>query len=77
MKIAVIGAGHVGGTLAKQFGNVSKKIIIDAMNTFRGKPDPYNATAQALLALTHLQIFEATALIPSLMICKRNRKFPQ
>ena len=111
MNIAVIGAGHVGGTLAKQFakaghnvylgvrntkdpkvlallskkisahtiseavdkadvivtaaypqytkevakqfGNVSKKIIIDAMNTFRGKPDPYNTTAEALLAWTN------------------------
>ena len=111
MKIAVIGAGHVGGALAKQFaktghrvylgvrnindpkvlallsknisahkiieavdkadvivtaaypqytkevakqfGNVSKKIIIDAMNTFRGKPDPYNTTAEALLAWTN------------------------
>ena len=39
--------------VAKQFGNVSKKIIIDAMNTFRGKPDPYNTTAEALLAWTN------------------------
>jgi len=39
--------------IAKQFGNVSKKIIIDVMNTFRGKPDPYNTTAEALLAWTN------------------------
>ena len=110
MKIAVIGAGHVGGALAKQFaktghrvylgvrnikdpkvlallsknisahkiieavdkadvivtaaypqytkevakqfGNVSKKIIIDAMNTFRGKPNPYKTTTQTLFSYT-------------------------
>lgn len=111
MKIAVIGAGHIGGTLARKFakaghtvfvgvrnledpkiealsskgvsahaipeaaqradiivtavypqatkeiakklGDVSKKIIIDAMNTFRGKPTPYNTTAEGLLAWTN------------------------
>lgn len=111
MKIAVIGAGHIGGTLAKKFakightvylgvrnikdpkvvalvskrisahsipeaaqkgdvivtavyplatkeiarklGNVSKKIVIDAMNTFRGKPTPYNTTSEGLLAWTN------------------------
>ena len=111
MKIAVIGAGNVGGTLAKQlakaghtvylgvrnvkdsevkaliskkisahsiteatykanvivtaaypqhtkeiakkFGDVSQKIIIDDMNTFSGKPVPYNTTAEALLAWTN------------------------
>lgn len=110
MKITILGAGHIGGTLAKKFakaghsvyvgvrnikdpkvvvlvskrvsvhtipeaarkgdiivvavypqatkeiaknlGNVSKKIIIDAMNTFRGKPTPYNTTAEGLLAWT-------------------------
>ena len=39
--------------IAKQMGNVSQKIIIDAMNTFRGKPDPYKTTAEALLAWTN------------------------
>lgn len=39
--------------IAKQFGDVSKKIIIDAMNTFRGKPEPYATTAEALLAWTN------------------------
>lgn len=111
MKIAVLGAGNIGGTLAKKFakaghwvyvgvrnikdpkvadliskrvgahtipqasdkadiivtavypqatkeiakklGNVSKKIIIDAMNTFRGKPTPYKTTAEGLLAWTN------------------------
>lgn len=39
--------------IAKQMSNVSKKIIIDAMNTFRGKPEPYQTTADALLAWTN------------------------
>lgn len=36
--------------IAKKLGDVSKKIIIDAMNTFRGKPTPYKTTAEGLLA---------------------------
>lgn len=39
--------------VAKQLGDVSKKVIIDAMNTFRGKPEPYTTTAEALLAWTN------------------------
>lgn len=39
--------------IAKQLGDVSKKVIIDAMNTFRGKPQPFITTAQALLAWTN------------------------
>lgn len=39
--------------LAKQFGDVKNKVIIDVMNTFRGKPKPYNTTAEALLAYTN------------------------
>ena len=39
--------------IAKQMGDVSKKVIIDAMNTFRGKPVPYTTTAEALLAWTN------------------------
>ena len=39
--------------VAKQLGDVSKKIIIDVMNTFRGKPDPFTTTADALLAWTN------------------------
>lgn len=111
MKIAVIGAGNVGGTLAKRFakanhtvflgvrnpndakvkaliskkisahtvaeaakladviitaaypqdtkqiakklGNVKGKVIVDAMNIFRGKPKPYKTTTEALLAWTN------------------------
>lgn len=111
MKIAVIGAGNVGGTLARQFakaghtvflgvrnqkdpkvkkliskkisahtvsesakladvivtavypqdtkqiakqlGDVRGKVIVDAMNTFRGKPKPYATTAEALLVWTN------------------------
>lgn len=39
--------------IAKQIGDISKKIIIDVMNTFRGKPTPYSTTAEALLAWTN------------------------
>ena len=39
--------------IAKQLGDVSKKIIIDVMNTFRGKPGTYNTTTEALLAWTN------------------------
>ena len=39
--------------IAKQMGDVSGKIIIDAMNTFSGKPIPYNTSAEALLAWTN------------------------
>lgn len=39
--------------IGKQMGDVSKKVIIDAMNTFRGKPEPYKITAEALLAWTN------------------------
>lgn len=39
--------------VAKQMGDVSGKVIIDAMNTFSGKPAPYKTTAEALLAWTN------------------------
>lgn len=41
--------------ITKQMGDVSGKVIIDAMNTFRGKPKPYQTTAEALLAWTNCQ----------------------
>lgn len=41
--------------LAKALGDVSGKIIIDVMNVFRGKPKPYQTTAEALLAWTNCQ----------------------
>lgn len=39
--------------VAKEMGDVSGKIIIDVMNTFSGKPKPYDTTAEALLAWTN------------------------
>jgi predicted dinucleotide-binding enzyme len=39
--------------IAKEMGDVSGKVIIDAMNTFRGKPSPFETTADALLVLTN------------------------
>ena len=39
--------------IASKFGDVSKKVIIDAMNTFRGKPESFNTTAEALLSYTN------------------------
>lgn len=39
--------------IAKQFGDIKGKVIIDVMNTFLGKPKPYNTTAEALLAWTN------------------------
>lgn len=39
--------------VAEQLGDVSGKVIIDAMNTFSGKPAPYTTTAEALLSWTN------------------------
>lgn len=39
--------------IAKQLGDVKGKVIIDTMNTFRGKPKPFKTTAEALLAWTN------------------------
>lgn len=39
--------------LAAQLGDVSKKILIDAMNSVRVKPEPYANTTEALLKLTN------------------------
>ena len=39
--------------IASQLGDVSNKIIIDAMNSVRVKPEPYSNTTEALLALTN------------------------
>lgn len=51
----IITAAYPAATkeIAKQLGDVSDKAIIDAMNTFRGKPAPYSTTADALLAWTN------------------------
>jgi hypothetical protein len=39
--------------IAHQLGDVSHKIIIDAMNSVRNKPESYNNTTEALLKLTN------------------------
>jgi len=39
--------------IAKEMGDVKGKIIIDAMNTFSGKPEPYNTSTDAFLAWTN------------------------
>jgi len=39
--------------IAKEMGDVSGKVIIDAMNTFSGKPEPYNTSTDAFLAWTN------------------------
>lgn len=39
--------------IAKSIGDVSKKVIIDAMNSFRLKPEPFQNTTEALLNLTN------------------------
>ncbi|MCB0490143.1 MAG: NAD(P)-binding domain-containing protein [Cyclobacteriaceae bacterium] len=39
--------------IASSLGDVSSKIIIDTMNSVRVKPDPYNNTTEALVALTN------------------------
>ena len=51
----IVTAAYPTGTreLAKALGNVKGKVIIDAMNVFRGTPKPYKTTAEALLAWTN------------------------
>jgi 8-hydroxy-5-deazaflavin:NADPH oxidoreductase len=39
--------------IATQLGDVSNKIIIDAMNSVRVKPEPFGNTTEALLKLTN------------------------
>jgi hypothetical protein len=39
--------------IAAQLGDVSHKIIIDAMNSVRTKPEPYGNTTEALMKLTN------------------------
>ena len=39
--------------IATQLGDVSNKIIIDAMNSVRTKPEPFSNTTEALLNLTN------------------------
>lgn len=40
-------------SIVDSMGDVSKKIIIDTMNSVRVKPDPYSNTTEALLKLTN------------------------
>jgi predicted dinucleotide-binding enzyme len=40
-------------SIAQAMGDVSQKIIIDAMNSIRVKPDPYSNTTEALMSLTN------------------------
>jgi hypothetical protein len=39
--------------IADQLGDVSQKVILDAMNSVRSKPEPYNNTTEALMKLTN------------------------
>jgi 8-hydroxy-5-deazaflavin:NADPH oxidoreductase len=39
--------------IAKSMGDVSKKIIIDTMNSVRVKPDPFTNTTEALMKMTN------------------------
>jgi 8-hydroxy-5-deazaflavin:NADPH oxidoreductase len=39
--------------IAAQLGDVSNKVIIDAMNSVRIKPEPYSNTTEALIKLTN------------------------
>lgn len=39
--------------IADQLGDVSNKVIIDAMNAVRVKPEPYSNTTEALMKLTN------------------------
>lgn len=39
--------------IAAQLGDLSHKIIIDAMNSVRTKPEPYSNTTEALMKLTN------------------------
>lgn len=41
------------GEIARSLGDVSDKIIIDAMNSFRSKPEGFDNTTQALQKLTN------------------------
>ncbi len=40
-------------SIADSMGDVSSKVIIDAMNSVRVKPEPYSNTTEALLKLTN------------------------
>ena len=39
--------------VAREMGNIFGKVIIDVMNTFSGRPKPYNRSTDALLAWTN------------------------
>lgn len=39
--------------IADQLGDISNKVIIDAMNSVRVKPEPYSNTTEALMKLTN------------------------
>jgi predicted dinucleotide-binding enzyme len=39
--------------IADQLGDISNKVIIDAMNSLRVKPEPYSNTTEALMKLTN------------------------
>lgn len=40
-------------SIARMMGDVSNKVIIDAMNSVRVKPEPYSNTTEALIQLTN------------------------
>jgi predicted dinucleotide-binding enzyme len=51
--ILIAAAPQATADIAKSLGDVSEKIIIDAMNSVRVKPDGFNNTTEALASLTN------------------------
>ncbi len=51
--ILIAAAPQATADIAKSLGDVSEKIIIDAMNSVRVKPEGFNNTTEALAALTN------------------------
>ena len=51
--ILIAAAPQAAADIAKSLGDVSEKIIIDAMNSVRVKPEGFNNTTEALASLTN------------------------
>ena len=53
--ILIAAAPQAAADIAKSLGDVSEKIIIDAMNSVRVKPEGFNNTTEALASLTNFK----------------------